>query len=66
MAGRSPSAQRFPGLATVEQVVRATLRTPQRFAVTSPEQAFTSILDHAEHDNPVAAWAAYHHSRYGW
>ena len=59
-----PLAQRFPTLGTVEEVVRATLKEPDRaFATVSTE----TLLDAVERGCGDAAseWAAYQRERYG-
>ncbi len=61
----SPSlAKRFPGLGTVEQVVQATLKEPDRaFATISPG----ALIDAVEREcgDSVSRWVTYQRERYG-
>ena len=56
--------QRFPDFTTVEEVVRATLKDPDRaFTTISPE----TLLDAVDREcgDSVSEWAAYQRERYG-
>ncbi len=61
----TPLSRRFPQLATVEEIVRATLRDPSVFETVGQE----TIVDRLR-AGPLApqlrAWLAYHRVRYGW
>ncbi len=62
---RLPLAQRFPELDTVEQVFRACLKEPERFAVVSQERLVTALRTDPTHES-IEPWLEYHELRYGW
>jgi len=61
----TPLGVRFPSLATVEDVVRATLKTPRTFAILAQEDVVVALRGGplAQHLKP---WLDYHRVRYGW
>lgn len=62
---RTPLGRRFPSLNTVEEIVRATMKTPESFAVVAPED-ITAMLRVSTMAARLRPWRDYHQLRYGW
>lgn len=61
----TPLARRFPQVATIEAMVRATLKDPERFSVVAQE-SLVSALRASPIARTIGSWLDYHHVRYGW
>jgi len=61
----TPLARRFPQSATIEDVVRATLRTPKAFSVVAQEDVVAAFRA-GPLDASLEPWLEYHRVRYGW
>lgn len=62
---RTPLGKQFPAMNTVEEIMRATLKRPERFSMPSQEQ-IVAHLRRGPLAQALAPWLAYHQRRYGW
>lgn len=65
LVSRTPLARRFPGMATIQEVMRAVLKRPERFAMLSQEQIVAQLRS-ARLAPELEPWLEYHRHRYGW
>lgn len=61
----TPLGRRFPSLDTVEEAVRATLKTPDSF-VTLAQEDVVAALRRGPLSDELKPWLDYHQARYGW
>lgn len=57
---------RFPGVVSIEGVIRAVLRDPGTFVMTSPEQLLSAVRGSGSVRSSLVAWSDYMRERYGW
>lgn len=62
---RTPLGTLFPQLSTVEEIMRAVLKKPERFLMPAQEQ-IVAHLRSGPLARELALWLSYHHRRYGW
>jgi hypothetical protein len=65
-SAKSPVSPAISLLKTVEEVVRATLRNPDRFTLLASEDALAAVRDGVPTVEAVCEWSRYHAERYGW
>lgn len=61
----TPLGRQFPSLGTVEDIVQATLKTPQSFATLAQEDVVAALRG-GPNAKRLMPWLDYHQLRYGW